>query len=114
MGWEEGSVRIFSSERWPQLEGAQPWMSRAAGRNAASGGACSARAQVVEVFLSETLSYQDLHWQNEGQWRLHSQGDGTDRQMWAHLSPAVPCPFHTETSDTSPEALGKKRNSVWC
>lgn len=31
-----------------------------------------------------------------------------DRQMWAPLSPAAPCPFHTETSATWPEALGKR------
>lgn len=75
-----------------------------------TGGACSARAKVVEIFLSDTLHYQDLHQQNEGQWSLHSQGDGTDRQMWAHLFSAAPCPFHTETSTTLPEALRKKRN----
>lgn len=56
MGWEEGSVGIFNSECWPQLEGAQPRMSSAAARSAASGGVCSSRAEVVELFLSETLS----------------------------------------------------------
>lgn len=56
-----GNVRIFKSEWWPQLEGAQPWMSCAAGRSVASGDACSARVEIVEFFLSETPSYQDLH-----------------------------------------------------
>lgn len=82
MGWDgKKAAWGYLSERWPQLEGAQPRMSCAAGRSTASGGACSARAKAVELFLKLWVT-QNLHWQNEAQWCLHSQGDGTDRQTY--------------------------------
>lgn len=81
MGWEEGSMRISewavaSVRGCPATDELCCWQEHCKWRCLLS------QSQSCWAFPLKLWVTQNLHWQNEAQWCLHSQGDGTDRQTY--------------------------------